>query len=422
MKLQEMKQEELKAMLATLEEEYAGYKAKGLNLNMSRGKPAKNQLELSMDMLEITDITTAADGTDARNYGILDGLPEAKEFMADYMGYKADEVIVFGNSSLNIMYDSVMRAMFFGVLPTETPWKDQGKLKFLCPVPGYDRHFGVTEEFGFELVSVPMTPNGPDMDIVEELCANDDTIKGIWCVPQYSNPEGYTYSDETIERMAKMKAASDFRVFWDNAYCVHHLDMENQDSIPNFLEICAAAGNAERPYIFGSTSKIVFPGAGIAGFAAGPETIKYVKKLMGAQTIGYDKLNQLRHVRYFGDKAGVLAHMAKHAEILKPKFDMIIDTLEAELSELGCADWVAPKGGYFISFNTMPGLAKEVVAMCKEAGVELTGAGATHPYGIDPEDKNIRLSPSMPPVAELEVAGKLFCLCVKIASIKQILA
>lgn len=422
MQLKDMQTSDLQKLQAELTEQYEGYKQMGLALNMSRGKPSKAQLDLSMAMLDIKEIT-AADGTDARNYGVLDGLPEAKQFMADFMSVPVESVIVFGNSSLNIMYDTVMRACCFGVLPGSTPWRDQGKLKFLCPVPGYDRHFGVTEAWGFELVCVPMTPTGPDMDIVEEMVANDASIKGIWCVPKYSNPEGYVYSDETVRRMAAMKtAADDFRVFWDNAYCEHYLDMDDKAQILNFLEECAKAGNPERPYIFGSTSKITFPGAGLAAFAAGPETIKYVKKLVGAQTIGHDKLNQLRHVKFFGDKAGLLEHMAKHAAILAPKFAMVNDTLQRELGDLGCADWTNPKGGYFMSFNTLPGLAKKVVAMCKEAGVELTGAGATYPYGKDPEDKNIRLAPSMPPVEDLKVAAELFCLCVKLASVEKLLA
>lgn len=409
-------------MQAELTEQYEGYKQMGLALNMSRGKPSKAQLDLSMDMLDIKEVA-AADGTDARNYGVLDGLPEAKQFMADFMSVPVDNIIVFGNSSLNIMYDTVMRACCFGVLPDATPWRDQGKLKFLCPVPGYDRHFGVTEAWDFELICLPMTESGPDMDVVEELVAGDPTIKGIWCVPKYSNPEGYVYSDETVRRLAAMKtAADDFRVFWDNAYCEHYLYMDDKAEILNFLDECAKAGNPERPYIFGSTSKITFPGAGLAAFAAGPETIKYVKKLVGVQTIGHDKLNQLRHVKFFGDKAGLLAHMAKHADILRPKFEMVNSTLERELGGLGCADWTNPKGGYFMSFNTLPGLAKKVVAMCKTAGVELTGAGATYPYGIDPEDKNIRLAPSMPPVEDLKVAAELFCLCVKLASVEKLLA
>ncbi len=422
MQLKDMETKDLQQMQAELAKQYEDYKQMGLSLNMSRGKPSKAQLDLSMPMLDIKEIT-AADGTDARNYGVLDGLPEAKQFMADFMSVPAENVIVFGNSSLNIMYDTVMRAYAFGVLPDATPWKDQGKLKFLCPVPGYDRHFGVTEAWGFELICVPMTPTGPDMDKVEELVANDASIKGIWCVPKYSNPEGYVYSDETVRRMAAMPtAADDFRVFWDNAYCEHYLDMEDKAQILNFLDECAKAGNPERPYIFGSTSKITFPGAGLAAFAAGPQTINYVKKLVGAQTIGHDKLNQLRHIKFFGNKDGLLAHMAKHAEILAPKFAMVNSTLERELGDLGCADWTNPKGGYFMSFNTMPGLAKKVVAMCKEAGVELTGAGATYPYGKDPEDKNIRLAPSMPPVEDLKVAAELFCLCVKLASVEKLLA
>lgn len=422
LQLAEMTTEQLQIMQQELQNKYTEYQGMGLNLNMSRGKPSKAQLDLSLPMLELKP-TIADDGTDARNYGVLDGLPEAKAFMADFMSVPVENIIVFGNSSLNIMYDTVMRAYVFGVLPGSTPWKDQGKLKFLCPVPGYDRHFGVTEEFGFEMINVPMTENGPDMDIVEELVANDPQIKGIWCVPKYSNPEGHVYSDETVRRMAAMPtAADDFRVFWDNAYCEHYLDMDNQAKILNFLDECAKAGNPERPYIFGSTSKITFPGAGLAAFAGGPQTVAYVKKRMAAQTIGHDKLNQLRHVEFFGDKAGLLAHMAKHAAILKPKFDIVADTLASELGGLGCADWTTPTGGYFMSFNTMPGLAKKVVKMCKDAGVELTGAGATYPYGKDPEDKNIRLAPSMPPVEDLKIAAELFCLCVKLASVEKLLA
>ena len=422
MRLSAMNVEELQTIQAELQQQYENYKKLGLALNMSRGKPSKAQLDLSLPMLDIKEIT-AEDGTDARNYGVLDGLPEAKRFMAEFMSVPEENVIVFGNSSLNIMYDTVMRAYVFGVLPEQTPWKDQGKLKFLCPVPGYDRHFGVTEAFGFELINVPMTSNGPDMDIVEKLVKDDPQIKGIWCVPKYSNPEGYVYSDETVRRMAIMPtAADDFRVFWDNAYCVHYLDMNDQAEILNFLAECAKACHPERPYIFGSTSKITFPGAGLAAFAAGPETIKYVKKLMASQTIGHDKLNQLRHVKFFGNRAGLMRHMAKHAEILRPKFQMVAETLERELGGLGCADWTVPKGGYFMSFNTLPGLAKKVVTMCKEAGVELTGAGATYPYGKDPEDKNIRLAPSMPPVEDLKIAAELFCLCVKLASVEKLLA
>ncbi len=422
MQLKDMDVAQLRKLQAELQMQYQEWQQRGLNLNMSRGKPCKEQLDLSMPMLDIKE-TQAADGTDARNYGVLDGLPEAKAFMAAYMAVPEANVIVFGNSSLNIMYDTVMRAYVFGVLPGSTPWKDQGKVKFLCPVPGYDRHFGVTEAFGFELIEVPMTEQGPDMDTVEALVAKDPQIKGIWCVPKYSNPQGYTYSDETVRRLAAMPtAAADFRVFWDNAYCVHHLDMAQPAQLLDFLAECAAAGQPERPYIFGSTSKITFPGAGLAAFAGGPETVKYVKKLMASQTIGYDKLNQLRHLRFFGDLDGLLAHMAKHAAILQPKFQLVADTLQKELGGLGCADWTTPNGGYFMSFDTWPGLAKKVVAMCKEAGVELTGAGATYPYGVDKEDKNIRLAPSMPPLADLQQAAELFCLCVKLASVEKLLA
>lgn len=422
MQLKDMDAAQLQALKTDLQKQYEDYQKMGLSLNMSRGKPCKEQLDLSMPMLDIKEIK-AADGTDARNYGVLDGLPEAKAFMADFMSVPVENVIVFGNSSLNIMYDTVMRAYVFGVLPGSTPWKDQGQIKFLCPAPGYDRHFGVTEAFGFELVEVPMTENGPDMDCVEALVAADAQIKGIWCVPKYSNPQGYVYSDETVRRLAAMPtAADDFRVFWDNAYCVHHLDMAKPAQILDFLAECAAAGNPERPYIFGSTSKITFPGAGLAAFAAGRQTIQYVKKLMASQTIGYDKLNQLRHIKFFGNIDGLLAHMAKHAAILRPKFELVADILQRELGGLGCAEWTTPQGGYFMSFNTLPGLAKKVVAMCKAAGVELTGAGATYPYGVDKEDKNIRLAPSMPPLDDLRQAAELFCLCVKLASVEKLLA
>jgi len=413
---------QLRALQTDLQKQYEDYQKMGLNLNMSRGKPCREQLDLSMPMLDIKE-TTAADGTDARNYGVQDGLPEAKAFMAAFMSVPAENVIVFGNSSLNIMYDTVMRAYVFGVLPGSTPWKDQGRIKFLCPVPGYDRHFGVTEAFGFELLEVPMTENGPDMDVVESLVAADAQIKGIWCVPKYSNPQGYVYSDETVRRLAAMPtAADDFRVFWDNAYCVHHLDMAKPAQILDFLAECAAAGNPERPYIFGSTSKITFPGAGLAAFAAGGQTIQYVKKLLAVQTIGHDKLNQLRHVKFFGDMDGLMAHMAKHAAILRPKFAMVAEILQRELGGLGCAEWTTPQGGYFMSFNTWPGLAKKVVAMCKAAGVELTSAGATYPYGVDKEDRNIRIAPSMPPLDDLRQAAELFCLCVKLASVEKLLA
>jgi len=421
LQLKEMDTAQLQALKTDLQKQYADYQKMGLKLNMSRGKPCQEQLDLAMPMLDIKE-TRAADGTDARNYGVLDGLPEAKTFMAAFMSVPEENVIVFGNSSLNIMYDTVMRAYVFGVLPDSTPWKDQGKIKFLCPVPGYDRHFGVTEAFGFELIEVPMTENGPDMATVESLVASDAQIKGIWCVPKYSNPQGYVYSDETVRRLAAMPtAADDFRVFWDNAYCVHHLDMDKPAQILDFLAECAAAGNPERPFIFGSTSKITFPGAGLAAFAAGEQTVNYVKKLMASQTIGYDKLNQLRHIKFFGNIDGLLAHMAKHAAILQPKFAMVADTLQRELGDLGCAEWTNPQGGYFMSFNTWPGLAKKVVAMCKEAGVELTGAGATYPHGIDKEDKNIRIAPSMPSLEDLRQAAELFCLCVKLASVEKLL-
>lgn len=422
---QEMTKEELTEEKKRLEKEYRKYQMRGLQLDMSRGKPSAEQLDLSMgimDALHSGEDLSCEDGTDCRNYGVLDGIHEAKTLIGDMIECHPDNIIIYGNSSLNIMYDTISRSMTHGVMGS-TPWCKLDKVKFLCPVPGYDRHFAITEHFGIEMINIPMLPTGPDMDMVEELVANDDAIKGIWCVPKYSNPQGYTYSDETVRRLAAMPtAAADFRVFWDNAYCVHHLDMAQPAQLLDFLAECAAAGQPERPYIFGSTSKITFPGAGLAAFAGGPETVKYVKKLMASQTIGYDKLNQLRHLRFFGDLDGLLAHMAKHAAILQPKFQLVADTLQKELGGLGCADWTTPNGGYFMSFDTWPGLAKKVVAMCKEAGVELTGAGATYPYGVDKEDKNIRLAPSMPPLADLQQAAELFCLCVKLASVEKLLA
>ena len=422
MTLAAMTKEQLVEYQNQLNKEYADYKAKGLALNMARGKPAVAQLDLSMDMLDIKPVKSA-NGTDIRNYGIVDGIQEAKELMGAMMGMAPENVIVFGNASLNIMYDMVVRALLFGVSEEATPWIQQGKLKFLCPSPGYDRHFGVTEQLGFELITVEMTDEGPNMDQVEELVANDASIKGIWCVPMYSNPTGITFSDDVVRRLANMKtAADDFRIFWDNAYCVHHLDFDDTDKLLNLYDECVKAGNEDRMYTFASTSKITFPGAGVAAFASSPANVAYTKKLMGAQTIGHDKMNQLRHTTYFGGYEGLLNHMKKHAAIMKPKFDAVIATLEKELGDLDICSWTNPKGGYFISFDTMPGCAKRVVGLCKEAGVTLTGAGATFPYKKDPEDKNIRLAPSLPPVEELQVAADLFCLCVKMASVEKLLA
>lgn len=422
----EMGKEELTTLKTALTEEYQTYCAQGLSLNMARGKPGKDQLALSMPMLDAVasdDACQAADGTDIRNYGVVDGLPEAKELMASMLDDKPENTIVFGNSSLNIMYDTVMRCWVFGTLGS-TPWSKLDSVKFVCPVPGYDRHFGVTEAFGIEMVTVPMTEDGPDMDAVEELVANDSAFKGIWCVPKYSNPGGVTYSDEVVRRLASMKcAADDFRIFWDNAYSVHHLydDPADQDQLLDIAKACEETGNPNRYFKFASTSKVTFPGAGIAAMASSPDNIAEIKKRMGAQTIGHDKINQLRHVRFLKDAQGIAAHMAKHAAILRPKFELVLKTLSEGLEGTGCGTWSNPRGGYFISFDAPEGTAKRIVSLAKEAGVTMTGAGATYPYKNDPKDSNIRIAPTLPPLDELEAAMKVFVCCVKLATVEKLL-
>ncbi len=425
MKFAEMSKNELQSMQQQFQKEYEGYKALGLKLNMSRGKPAPEQLDLSMGIFDILGKNdyTAADGTDVRNYGVLDGLEEAKKLFAPIFDMDADNVIIGGSASLNLMFDTVARCMQNGALPGVTPWGKLDKVKFICLVPGYDRHFTICETFGIEMVSVPLLSDGPDMNMVEKLVAEDDAIKGMWCVPMYSNPTGITYSDSAVKRLAAMKtAADDFRIFWDNAYGVHHLDKNNRDYLANIYQECVAAGNSDRVYLFASTAKVTFAGGGISAMASSPANIAYTKKLMNAQTICFDKINQLRHVRFFDNTEGLYAHMEKHAAILKPKFEAVLKTLDEHLTQLDCAHWEKPKGGYFISVDTMDGCAKRVVALCKEAGVVLTGAGATFPYGKDPRDRNIRIAPSYPPVDELVTAMKLFCLCIKIASVEKLLA
>ena len=417
---------ELDTLRAQLEEEYAGFKAKGLKLNMARGKPAAAQLDLSMPMLDILSSDAdykSADGTDCRNYGVVDGLPEAKEFMASMLDDEAENVIVFGNASLNIMYDAVARCWMFGTLGS-TPWGRLDTVKWICPVPGYDRHFGVTEAFGIEMITVPMLADGPDMDEVERLVAEDESVKGIWCVPKYSNPGGVTYSDEVVERLANMEcAADDFRIFWDNAYCVHHLydDVADQDHLMDIGDACIEAGNPDRYFKFASTSKVTFPGAGIAAMAASPENVADIKKRMGVQTIGHDKLNQLRHVRFLRDAEGLARHMTKHAAIVRPKFELVCEKLEAGLAETGCGSWSNPRGGYFVSFDAPAGTAKRIVGLAKEAGVVMTGAGATYPYKNDPADSNIRIAPTLPPLEELEAAMDVFVCCVKLAAVEGLL-
>ena len=401
---QNLSKEQLLALKSELEASYEEKKALNLQLDMSRGKPSPSQLDVSlglMDALNSNSVLKSEDGTDCRNYGVLDGIPEAKKLMADMMGTTADHIIIFGNASLTIMYDSISRSYTHGVLGS-TPWCKLDKVKFLCPVPGYDRHFAITERFGIEMINVPMTQDGPDMDMVEELVANDDSIKGIWCVPKYSNPQGYCYSDETVRRFANLKpAAKDFRIYWDNAYVIHHLYEDNQVEIPDIISECEKAGNPNLVYEFASTSKVSFPGSGIAAMAASAENLADVKKQMTIQTIGYDKLNQLRHVAYFKNIDGLKAHMKKHADAMRPKFEAVLKVLDEELTGAEIGSWVKPLGGYFISFDAMEGCAKKIVAKCKEAGVTLTNAGATFPYGKDPKDSNIRIAPSFPTPEEM---------------------
>lgn len=421
---QNLSKEQLLALKSELEASYEEKKALNLQLDMSRGKPSPSQLDVSiglMDALNSNSVLKSEDGTDCRNYGVLDGIPEAKKLMADMMGTTADHIIIFGNASLTIMYDSISRSYTHGVLGS-TPWCKLDKVKFLCPVPGYDRHFAITERFGIEMINVPMTQDGPDMDMVEELVANDDSIKGIWCVPKYSNPQGYCYSDETVRRFANLKpAAKDFRIYWDNAYVIHHLYEDNQVEIPDIISECEKAGNPNLVYEFASTSKVSFPGSGIAAMAASAENLADVKKQMTIQTIGYDKLNQLRHVAYFKNIDGLKAHMKKHADAMRPKFEAVLKVLDEELTGAEIGSWVKPLGGYFISFDAMEGCAKKIVAKCKEAGVTLTNAGATFPYGKDPKDSNIRIAPSFPTPEEMAVATDLFVLCVKLVSVEKLL-
>lgn len=421
----EMTKAELQALKKELSAKYREYQGKDLKLDMSRGKPSIDQLDLSMGMLDVltSDMDlTCEDGTDCRNYGVLDGISEAKELLADMMEVAPDHIIIYGNSSLNVMYDTVSRSMTHGVMGN-TPWCKLDKVKFLCPVPGYDRHFAITEYFGIEMINIPMTPTGPDMDMVEKLVASDDSIKGIWCVPKYSNPQGISYSDQTVRRFARLKpAAPDFRIYWDNAYTIHHLYDMDQDHLIEILAECKRAGNPDMVYKFASTSKISFPGSGIAAIAASQNNLVDIKKQLRIQTIGHDKVNQLRHVRFFGDIHGMVEHMKKHADILRPKFEAVLETLDRELEGLGIGTWTTPKGGYFIAFDSLDGCAKAIVAKCKKAGLVMTGAGATYPYGKDPHDSNIRIAPSYPPLNDLKQAMELFALCVKLVSVEKLLS
>ena len=419
----EWTKEELVAEKARLEQEFAEVKAKGLNLNISRGKPAAAQLDLTEGMLTVlskNEDTFAEDGTDCRNYGVLTGIPEARKLIGDICEVPAENVIVYGNASLTIMFDTVARSFLKGIAGC-TPWNKLDKVKFLCPVPGYDRHFGITQYYGFELIPIPMDDNGPDMDMVERLVSEDDSIKGIWCVPKYSNPAGTTYSDEVVKRFAALKpAAKDFRIMWDNAYCIHEIS-DTPDVLLNIMDECKKTGNEDLPILFCSTSKITFPGAGVAAMAASENNLKVLRKRYNYEIISYDKLNMLRHVRFFKDYDGVLKHMEKHKSVLKPKFEIVLDTLDKELAPADIASWKKPHGGYFVSVDVFEGTAKRTVALCKEAGVVLTGAGATYPLGIDPKDSNIRIAPTFPPNHELEVAMDVFCICARLAACEKIL-
>ena len=420
----EMTKAELLALRTELMSAYEEKKGLGLNLSMARGKPSKEQLELSMPMLDVLNNNTnfvGEDKLDVRNYGVLPGIKEARRFFADILDVKPENVVLYGSASLTLMYDTISRAYVKGILGS-TPWSKLDKVKFLCPVPGYDRHFTVCEFFGIEMINVPMNEDGPDMDMVEKLVSEDPAIKGIWCVPKYSNPDGYVYSDEVVKRFASLKpAAEDFRIYWDNAYIIHHLYPDEPAQILNIIEECEKAGNPDMVYEFCSTSKVTFPGAGISAMASSEKNINSTISMMNAQIISHDKMNQLRHVLFFPTMKDLEEHMAKHAEIMRPKFETVVEMLENELGDLGIAEWTNPKGGYFIGFNSMEGCAKKIVSMCADAGVIMTDAGATYPYGKDPKDRNIRIAPSFPTIDELIEACKIFIICVKIASIDKIL-
>ena len=419
-----MSKEELLTLKAELSAAYEDAKGKGLKLNMARGLPSAEQLDMEADFFNtlnpMSEFHSEA-GVDCRNYGELIGITEARRLMGDMMGVSPDNVIIFGNSSLNIMYDTVARSMIHGVCGS-TPWCKLDKVKFLCPVPGYDRHFAITEQFGIEMINIPMTENGPDMDLVEKYVNSDPAVKGIWCVPKYANPSGVTYADETVRRFANLKpAAKDFRIYWDNAYIIHHLYNGVEEELLEILSECEKAGNPDMVYEFCSTSKVTFPGSGVAAIASSKANLDFIKKIITIQTIGHDKLNQLRHVRYFKNLDGMKNHMKKHAQIVRPKFELVLSTLEKELKEAQIGTWTNPHGGYFVSFNSLDGCASKIVSMCKEAGVTLTGAGATYPYKKDPNDSNIRIAPTFPPITELAQALEVFVLCVKLASVEKLL-
>ena len=421
----ELSRQELETLRTELTERYEQFKRRGLKLDMSRGKPSSDQLDLANGLFDVVNSKTSclsADGTDCRNYGDFTGIPDCKVIFCEMLGVAPEELFICGNSSLTMMYDAIGKMVLHGVRPGAEPWWKTPERKFLCPVPGYDRHFAITQRYNFEMIPVEMDENGPDMDVVERLAASDPTIKGIWCVPKYSNPNGVTYSDETVRRLARMKtAASDFMIMWDNAYAVHDLHPEERQQILNILEECKAAGDPDRVMMFASTSKISHAGAGVAAFACSTAVMENMKNLLTIQTISFDKVNMLRHARYFKNLDGVLAHMEKLAAELRPKFQTVLDAFNNELAGDGIAEWIEPKGGYFISLNVLDGCAKKVVQMCKDAGVVLTSAGATYPYGKDPRDRNIRVAPSYPTVSELQQAVELLCLCVELAGVEKLL-
>ena len=423
-KYSDMSKEELLTLKAQLDKEYADIKAKGLALDMSRGKPSADQLDLSMGLMNVLSSDSdlkCETGVDCRNYGVIDGIPEAKRLLGEMSEVDPDHIIIYGNSSLNVMFDSIARSMTQGVMGN-TPWCKLDKVKFLCPVPGYDRHFAITEHFGIEMINIPMTEDGPDMDMVEQYVNNDPSVKGIWCVPKYSNPQGYVYSDETVKRFAALKpAAEDFRIFWDNSYVIHHLYEDKQAELLDIISECEKAGNPDIVYEFASTSKVTFAGAGIAAMASSKKNLDFIRKSMTIQTIGYDKVNQYRHVKYFKDLDGIKAKMKQHADILRPKFELVDEILTKELEGLGIGTWTKPLGGYFITFETLEGCATSVVKKAKEAGVVLTGAGAPFPYGTDLRDFVIRIAPSYPTLEELRQAAEVFVLCVKLASVEKLL-
>lgn len=425
MRYQEMSQRELQREYRKLSAAYREMEQQGLHLDLSRGKPSPEQLELSRKMLDEVNsgsVLDSVDGTDCRNYGGLDGIPEAKALLAGMVGCRPEQVIVGGNSSLTLMFDILSHAMIDGLLGG-TPWCQVPDRKFLCPVPGYDRHFAMTEHFGFELVPVPMLADGPDMNLVERLVREDASIKGIWCVPKYQNPTGVVFSHEVLERFANLKpAAKDFRIFWDNAYCVHDLYPDEAEPLPDILSLCEQAGSPDLVYEFCSTSKAAFPGAGISGVAASAANLIELRRVWKFATIGPDKLNQLRQARFFRNTAGLKAHMARHAELLRPKFERVEAILKEDLARSGAGSWTEPKGGYFISFDTLPGCAARTVELCKKAGVKFTPAGATWPCGRDPEDRNIRLAPSYASLEEIEAAVHLFTICVRLAALESLTA